>query len=68
MLHCFLQDETEKYPMVNRKINHHRTGVPSLETFAEPKALVENSHFKVQKQKSLTGLSDAVIDAPIIEI
>ena len=39
-----------------------------METFAAPKALVENPHFKAQRQKSLTGLSDAVIDAPIIEI
>jgi len=39
-----------------------------LETFTEPKELVNNSHYQEQRQKSLAGLTDAVVDAPIIEI
>ena len=39
-----------------------------METFAEPKELTENSHFEKQREKSLSGLSDVTIDAPIIEI
>jgi len=38
-----------------------------LETFTEPKKLVQNPHYQEQRQKSLTGLTDAVIDAPITE-
>jgi hypothetical protein len=40
----------------------------SVQTFAKPKELLENPHYKDQKQKSLTGLSDATIDAPILEL
>lgn len=39
-----------------------------METFAEPKAFVENPHFKAQRQRSLQKLNDAIIDAPIIDI
>ncbi|MDA8135703.1 MAG: hypothetical protein M0T82_13875 [Desulfobacteraceae bacterium] len=39
-----------------------------METFTEPKALVENPHYWEQRQKSLTGLSDGMIDGPIIEL
>ena len=39
-----------------------------METFTEPKELVENPTYPEQKQKSLSGLSDDMIDAPIIEI
>ena len=37
-----------------------------METFTEPKELVENTHYIDQRQKSLAGLSDVTIDAPII--
>jgi hypothetical protein len=39
-----------------------------LETFTEPKALVENRHYRDQRQKSLSSLSFARIDQPIIEL
>jgi hypothetical protein len=39
-----------------------------LETFTEPKELMENPHFREQRQKSLSGLTDVLIDAPIIKI
>jgi len=39
-----------------------------LETFTEPKALVENQYYKYQRQKCLASLIDHVIDEPIIEI
>jgi hypothetical protein len=39
-----------------------------LETFTEPKQLTENPHYFKQRQKGLATLSDAEIDAPIIEI
>jgi len=39
-----------------------------LETFTEPKALVENPHYRDQRQKSLASLSDDMIDEPIIEL
>jgi hypothetical protein len=39
-----------------------------LETFTEPKALVENPHYRDQRQRSLAGLSDDMIDKPIIEL
>ena len=39
-----------------------------METFTESKELVENSHYQVQRQKCLAGLSDSMIDAPIIEL
>jgi hypothetical protein len=39
-----------------------------LETFTEPKALVENPHYQDQRQKSLAGLSEGMIDEPIIEL
>ena len=39
-----------------------------METLIEPKELVENLQFKKQKQKTLRGLKDSMIDKPIIEI
>jgi hypothetical protein len=37
-----------------------------LETFIEPKALVENPHYCDQRQRSLASLNNDVIDMPII--
>jgi hypothetical protein len=37
-----------------------------LETFTEPKALVENPHYQDQRQKCLADLSDGMLDDPII--
>jgi hypothetical protein len=39
-----------------------------LETFTEPKGLLDNPAYREQRQKSLSELSDDMIDAPIIEI
>ena len=39
-----------------------------METFTEPKKLVENSYYQDQRQKSLAGLNDEMIDAPIIDL
>ena len=39
-----------------------------METFTEPKALVDNPHFQDQRQKCLEGLSVGMIDEPIIEL
>ncbi len=39
-----------------------------METYTEPKELVENPHYQAQKQKNLGSLSDSMIDEPIIEI
>ena len=39
-----------------------------METFTEPKALVENPYYQDQRQKSLVGLHDGMIDKPIIEL
>jgi len=39
-----------------------------LETFTEAKELVENPAYREQRQKSLSGLSDDMIDAPLIEL
>ena len=39
-----------------------------METFTEPKKLVETPYFKDQRQKSLSGLTDDMIDAPIIDL
>lgn len=39
-----------------------------METFTAPKELTENPRYKEQRQKSLAGLSNAIIDAPIKEI
>lgn len=41
-------------------------GVLKLETFTQPKALVENPHYPDQRQRSLESLNDDVIDVPII--
>ena len=39
-----------------------------METFTEPKELVENPRYQDQRKKSLAGLSDDMIDIPIIEL
>ena len=39
-----------------------------METYTEPKELVENPHYLAQRQKNLGSLSDSMIDEPIIEI
>ena len=39
-----------------------------METYTEPKELVENPHYQAQRQKNLGSLSDSMIDEPIIEI
>ena len=39
-----------------------------METFTKLKELVENPHYQAQRQKSLAGLSDGMIDVPIIEL
>ena len=39
-----------------------------METFTEPKELVENPHYQDQKQKTFAHLSDEIIDGPIIEL
>jgi hypothetical protein len=39
-----------------------------LETFAEPKELAENPHYQNQRKRILAGLSDDMIDAPIIDL
>ena len=39
-----------------------------METFTEPKKLVENPDYQEQRQKGLAGLSDDMIDAPIVDI
>jgi hypothetical protein len=39
-----------------------------VETFAKPKAFVENQQFRDQRQKMLAGLGDDMLDAPIIDL
>ena len=39
-----------------------------METFTESKELVENPHYQDQRQKCLVGLSDDMIDVPIIDL
>ena len=39
-----------------------------METYTELKELMENPHYQAQRQKNLGGLSDSMIDEPIIEI
>ncbi len=39
-----------------------------METFAEPKELVENLRYREQKTKSLEGLTSNMIDAPIVDL
>ena len=38
-----------------------------METFTEAKELVENPHYQKQRQRTLSGLTDVMIDAPILE-
>ena len=39
-----------------------------METFTEPKALVENPHYPDHRKQTLSGLLDAQIDAPIVAL
>lgn len=39
-----------------------------METYTKLKELVENPRYRIQKQKSLEGFTDNMIDTPIIEI
>jgi len=39
-----------------------------METFAEPKKMVGNSHFQKQRKKNINGLSEDMIDAPILKL
>ena len=39
-----------------------------METFTEPKELVINPHYQDQRKNILAGLSDEMIDAPIIDL
>ena len=39
-----------------------------MKTFIEPKQLEENPYYKKQKQKTLRGLKNSMIDKPIIEL
>ncbi len=39
-----------------------------METFARPKKLVPNPHYRDQRKKSLSGLSNGMIDRPIVEL
>ena len=39
-----------------------------MQTFTEPKDLVDNPHYEDKRRKTLAGLSDDMLDAPIIEI
>jgi hypothetical protein len=39
-----------------------------LETFTEPKELAENPQYQNQRKRALAGLSDDMIDAPIIDL
>jgi hypothetical protein len=39
-----------------------------METFTEPKELVENSRYAEQRQNNLSGFTEVKIDPPIIEI
>ena len=39
-----------------------------METFTEPKELVENPHYQDQRKKNLAGLSDDMIDTPILDL
>jgi hypothetical protein len=43
-------------------------GIATLETFTESKRQVENPYYYDQRQQSLAGLSDEMIDAPIIDL
>jgi hypothetical protein len=45
-----------------------KKGTVSLETYSEPKPLIENPYFHEQRQKCLKSLSDDMIDNPIITI
>jgi hypothetical protein len=39
-----------------------------LETFTEPKELAENPHYEDQRRRTLAGLGDDRIDAPIVDL
>ncbi len=39
-----------------------------METYTEPKELIDNPSFQEQRQKTLAALSDDMIDAPIVDL
>ncbi len=39
-----------------------------METYTEPKEMVENPHYQTQRQKIIASLSDSMIDEPILKI
>ena len=39
-----------------------------METFTEPKEFVDDPHYQAQKQITLSGLTDDMIDLPIVEL
>jgi len=39
-----------------------------LETYAEPKELAQDPHYRAQRREALAGLSEGMIDEPIVEI
>ena len=39
-----------------------------METYSEPKPLVENPYYQEQRQKNLSSLSDSMIDEPVISL
>jgi hypothetical protein len=43
-------------------------GNANVETFTEPKELLENPHYQDQRQRILTDLNDDMIDTPIIDL
>lgn len=50
--------------------DHHMNDkeIRALETFTEPKELEKYSRYQEQRQKILSGLTDDMIDAPIIDL
>ncbi len=46
---------------INRIKSPLKKGEAKLETFTEPKELVENPHYKEQRQKSLAGHNNRVL-------
>ena len=39
-----------------------------METYAEPKPFVDNPDFYLQKRENIEGLTDGMIDPPILDI
>jgi len=42
--------------------------ISKVETFTDPKELVENPHYQMQKQKNIGELTNDMIDMPIIDL